>query len=122
METQETISNPLPNSKKTNNTMSPEEAKELHTKLNHYYRNRKQGGKRKTKPVLKPIGDTQVIQKNLTIQKSPTDWDELANGSLFAVDPAGALLFTKVSNSRALCINFMKTQPVGGAAVYRIFL
>ncbi|NEO30893.1 MAG: hypothetical protein F6K36_10765 [Symploca sp. SIO3C6] len=122
METpQEVNTSPL-NTKTSDKTMTPEEAKQLHTKLNHYYRDRKKGAKRKPKPVLKPIGDTETIQKCLTIQKSPTDWDDLANGSLFAVDPSGALLFTKISNSRALCLNFMKSQPVGGAAVYRIFL
>lgn len=121
METQDLLNTTTTNSKSTDEGLTPEEAKELHTKLNRYYRKRKQG-KRKARPVLRPIGDVETIQKNLTIQKSPTDWDDMPNGSLFAVDTAGSLLFTKISNSRALCLNFMKTQPVGGASCYRIFV
>ena len=121
METQNIVETMTINSKTSDETMTPEEAKELHTKLNRYYRQRKQG-KRKARPVLRPIGDVSTIQKTLTIQKSPTDWDSLPNGSLFAVDTAGSLIFTKISNSRALCLNFMKTQPVGGASCYRIFV
>ena len=121
MDTQDFESTMSIDNKSFDEITSPEQAKAVHTKLNQYYRKRKQG-KRKARPVLRPIGDVETIQKNLTIQKSPTDWDALPNGSLFAVDTAGSLLFTKVSNSRALCLNFMKTQPVGGASCYRIFV
>lgn len=107
--------------KATEDTLTPEQAKALHTKLNRFYRTQK-GDKKRAKPVLKPIGDVDQLQRNLVIQKSPTDWDSIPNGALFAVDPAGSLLFTKVSTSRALCLNFMKTQPVGGASCYRIFV
>jgi hypothetical protein len=107
--------------KSTDTILTPEEAKALHTKLNKFYRQQR-GDKKRAKPVLKPIGDVDQLQRNLVIQKSPTDWDDIPNGALFAVDPAGSLLFTKVSASRALCLNFMKTQPVGGASCYRIFV
>jgi hypothetical protein len=107
--------------KSTDTPLSSEEAKALHTKLNNFYRQRR-GDKKRARPVLKPIGDVNQLQRNLVIQKSPTDWDDIPNGALFAVDPAGSLLFTKVSTSRALCLNFMKTQPVGGASCYRIFV
>lgn len=109
------------NGKQSADTLTPEEAKALHAKLNQFYRKRR-GDKKKAKPVLKPIGDVDQLQRNLVIQKAPTDWDDIPNGALFAVDPAGSLLFTKVSASRALCLNFMKTQPVGGASCYRIFV
>ncbi len=105
----------------TDDNLTPEQAKALHTKLNRFYRTQK-GDKKRAKPVLKPIGDVDQLQRNLVIQKSPTDWDSIPNGALFAVDPAGSLLFTKISTSRALCLNFMKTQPVGGASCYRIFV
>lgn len=107
--------------KSTDEALTPEQAKALHGKLNRFYRTQK-GDKRKQKPVLKPIGDVDSLQRTLVIQKAPTDWDSIPNGALFAVDPAGSLLFTKVSTSRALCLNFMKTQPVGGASCYRIFV
>jgi hypothetical protein len=107
--------------KATDDNLTPEQAKALHTKLNRFYRTQK-GDKKRARPVLKPIGDVDQLQRNLVIQKSPTDWDSIPNGALFAVDPAGSLLFTKVSTSRALCLNFMKTQPVGGASCYRIFV
>ena len=109
------------NGHKSTDTLTPEEAKALHTKLNKFYRQQR-GNKERARPVLKPIGDVNQLQRNLVIQKSPTDWDDIPNGALFAVDPAGSLLFTKVSASRALCLNFMKTQPVGGASCYRIFV
>lgn len=101
--------------------LTPEEAKALHAKLNRFYR-KNNSGKKKAKPVLKPIGDVDQLPKNLVIQKSPTDWDDIPIGALFAVDSAGSLLFTKVNSSRAMCLNFMKSQPVGGASCYRIFV
>lgn len=107
--------------KSADSGLTPEEAKALHKKLNNFYRQRR-GGKPKMKPVLKPIGDVNPLAPKMTIQKLATDWDDIPNGALFAVDPAGSLLFTKVSSSRALCLNFMKTQPVGGASCYRIFV
>jgi hypothetical protein len=79
-------------------------------------------GKKKSKPILKPIGQTVSIDKKIIVQQSPVDWDSLENGSPFALDPNGVLLYTKAGASRALCLNTMSTLPVGGASVYRVFL
>jgi hypothetical protein len=78
-------------------------------------------GKKKTKPILKPIGSTITIDKKLTVQQTPVDWDDVQNGTPFALDPNGTLIYTKAGSSRALCLNTMSTVPVGGASVYRIF-
>ncbi len=80
------------------------------------------GKKRKAKPVLKALGETSALTKTLTIQKAPVDWDDLSAGMLFSLDPAGTLIYTKVGKDRALCLNTMKSQSVGGASTYRIFL
>jgi hypothetical protein len=77
--------------------------------------------KKKSKPILKPIGSTIAIDKKITIQQTPVDWDSISNGTPFALDPNGTLIYTKVGVSRALCLNTMSPTPVGGASVYRIF-
>ena len=79
-------------------------------------------GRKKTKPILKPIGQTVTIDKKFIVQQNPVDWDDLQNGAPFALDPNGVLLYTKAGASRALCLNTMSTVPVGGASVYRVFL
>lgn len=78
--------------------------------------------RKRSKPILKPIGQTATVNKALTIQQNPCDWDDLLTGSPFALDPNGVLLYTKCGSSRALCLNTMTTLPVGGASIYRVFL
>ncbi len=82
----------------------------------------KNGKKKKAKPILKPIGDVNSIDRKFLIQKSPMDWDDIKIGMPFALDPTGTLLFTKSGKDRALCLNTMQSQSVGGASVYRVFL
>ncbi len=82
----------------------------------------KNGKKKKAKPILKPIGDVTTNTKNIIIQKSPMDWDDIKVGMPFALDPTGTLIFTKSGKDRALCLNTMQSQSVGGASVYRVFL
>jgi hypothetical protein len=101
--------------------LTPEKAKALHTQLNKFYRQRS-GEKKKSKPLLKPIGDINLIDLKLKIQKSPMDFDDLKNGMPFALDPLGTVLFTKTGRERAICLNTMQPQSVGGASVYRVFL
>jgi hypothetical protein len=78
--------------------------------------------RKRSKPILKPIGQTVTVNKALTIQQSPVDWDDIPNGSPFALDSNGTLLYTKSGCNRALCLNTMTTLPVGGASIYRVFL
>lgn len=80
------------------------------------------GKKRRSKPLLKPIGDVTVKALNLKVQKSPVDWDDLKNGMPFALDSEGTLIYTKTGKERAICLNTMSPTPVGGASVYRVFL
>lgn len=79
-------------------------------------------GRKRTRPILKPIGQTVVVEKKLIVQQNPCDWDDIGNGTPFALDPNGVLIYTKSGANRALCLNTMTPVPVGGASVYRVFL
>lgn len=83
---------------------------------------KKTGSKRRSKPLLKPIGDINAVELKVKVQKSPVDWDDIKNGMPFALDPNGTVLYTKTGKQRAICLNTMSPVPVGGASVYRIFL
>ena len=100
---------------------SEEEYKKLCKQMKHFQM-KKSGGKRKSKPILKPIGDINLKDLRVKIQKSPVDWDDIKNGMPFALDSDGTLIYTKTGKERAICLNTMTPVPVGGAAVYRVFL
>ena len=100
--------------------LSPEQYKELCKQVKHYQL--ANGKKRKSKPILKPIGDINVIELKAKVQKSPVDWDDIKNGMPFALDADGTLIYTKIGKERAICLNTMSPVPVGGASVYRVFL
>ncbi len=104
-----------------NQNLSEEEYKQLCKRVRQYQLS-KGKGKKKQKPILKPIGQTVAVERKFVIQQNPVDWDTLENGSPFALDPNGTLLYTKAGASRALCLNTMSPLPVGGASVYRVFL
>ena len=78
--------------------------------------------RKRSKPILKPLGDVSVIDLKIKVQKSPCDWDDIKAGTPFALDASGTLIYTKSGASRALCLNTMSTISVGGASVYRVFL
>lgn len=96
--------------------------KALCKQVRAYQISKKGSGKPKLKPILKPIGNTKTIDKEFIVQQNPVDWSDLSNGTPFALDPDGVLIYTKAGASRALCLNTMSTIPVGGASVYRVFL
>jgi hypothetical protein len=102
-------------------TLSPEQYK-AYCKQVRAYQLANSTKKKKLKPILKPIGNTKTIDKKFIVQQNPVDWSDLANGTPFALDPDGVLIYTKAGASRALCLNTMSTIPVGGASVYRVFL
>lgn len=79
-------------------------------------------GRKKSKPILKPIGQTVSLKKDVIVQQNPIDWDDIPVGAPFSLDPNGVLIYTKAGISKALCLNTMSTVPVGGASVYRVFL
>jgi translation elongation factor EF-Tu-like GTPase len=82
----------------------------------------KNGKKKRSKPLLKPIGDINIIDLKVKVQKSPVDWDDIKTGMPFSLDPTGTVLYTKTGKERAICLNTMSPVPVGGASVYRVFL
>lgn len=101
--------------------LTEEEYKSLCKRVRHY-QIAKKGGKKKSKPILKPIGQTVTVDKKLVVQQNPVDWDDLPNGAPFALDANGTLIYSKAGASKALCLNTMSPLPVGGASVYRVFL
>jgi len=101
-------------------SLSEEDYKKLCKQVRQYQLQK--GKKKKSKPILKPVGNTVAVDKKFVIQQNPVDWDELPTGAPFSLDPNGVLLYTKAGSSRALCLNTMSTLPVGGASVYRVFL
>lgn len=106
---------------KTDQNLTPEEYKKLCKRIRqHQIANSK--GRKKTKPILKPIGQTVVVDKKVVIQQNPVDWDDIQAGTPFALDAQGVLIYTKAGTGKALCLNTMSTIPVGGASVYRVFL
>lgn len=102
------------------NELSPEQYKQLCKQVRQYQL--KNGKKKCSKPLLKPIGDINILDLKVKIQKSPVDWDDIKNGMPFATDPQGTVLYTKTGKERAICLNTMSPVPVGGASVYRVFL
>lgn len=116
--TEETVTTGRP---PNNSELTPEQAKELHGQLNRFYR-KQSGGKKKNKPLLKPIGDINVLDLKIKVQKAPCDWDDIKNGMPFSLDNQGTILYTKTGKERAICLNTMSPVPVGGASVYRVFL
>src|SRR4028118_548245 len=80
------------------------------------------GKKKRSKPLLKPIGDINIIDLKVKVQKSPVDWDDIKTGMPFSLDPTGTVLYTKTGKERAICLNTMTPVPVVGASVYRVFL
>lgn len=100
--------------------LSENEYRELCKKVKQYQL--RNGKKKRSKPLLKPIGDINTLDMKVKIQKSPCDWDDLKNGMPFSLDPSGTVLYTKTGKERAICLNTMSPVPVGGASVYRVFL
>lgn len=100
--------------------LSPEQYKQLCKQVRQYQL--RNGKKKRSKPLLKPIGDINILDLKVKIQKSPVDWDDIKNGMPFATDPQGTVLYTKTGKERAICLNTMSPVPVGGASVYRVFL
>lgn len=100
--------------------ITEQQYRELCKQVKHYQMSI--GKKRRSKPLLKPIGDINIVDLKVKVQKSPVDWDDLRIGMPFSLDPSGIVLYTKTGKERAICINTMSPVPVGGASVYRVFL
>ncbi len=100
--------------------LTPEQAKELHAKLNRYYRKRS-GGKTKAKPVLKPRG--KVIEKTIIIavEESATDLDDITDEP-FSLDGNASQLYVKTGKERIKCVNTGRSIAVAAASVYRCYL
>lgn len=103
-----------------NKPLSEEQYKDLCKQVKQYQMSK--GKKRRSKPLLKPIGYVNLQAVNIKIQKSPCDWDDIKNGMPFSLDALGTVLYTKTGKERAICLNTMSPIGVGGASVYRVFL
>jgi hypothetical protein len=100
--------------------LSEQQYRELCKKVKQYQM--ANGRKKRSKPLLKPIGDINIVDLKVKVQKSPVDWDDIRIGMPFSLDPSGTVLYTKTGKERAICVNTMSPVPVGGASVYRVFL
>jgi hypothetical protein len=100
--------------------LTEEQYRDLCKKVRHYQL--KNGKKKRAKSLLKPIGDINIVDLKVKVQKSPVDWDDIKTGMPFSLDPTGTVLYTKTGKERAICLNTMSPVPVGGASVYRVFL
>jgi hypothetical protein len=76
---------------------------------------------KKAKAVLRPIGKVTVIQRNITIEETPTDWDSIQD-EVFSLDINATQLFVKTGKERARNLRTGKSLPVGGASVHKVFL
>jgi hypothetical protein len=114
---------PDSNSEPIQNLPSPNWSEEEYRKICKQVKSfqMKKGGRRKPKPVLKPRG--KVTEKTITIsiEESATDWDDITDEP-FSLDTNASRIYTKIGKERAKCVNTGKSLPVGGAAVYRVFL
>lgn len=110
----------LNGSKTTANQLTEQQYRELCKQVKHYQMSN--GKKKRSKPLLKPIGDINIVDLKVKVQKSPVDWDDIKIGMPFSLDPSGTVLYTKTGKERAICLNTMSPVPVGGASVYRVFL
>ena len=115
----------MPDTMTTNGTLpsisitTKEEAKALHAKLNQFYR--KERKPKKAKPVLRPVGKVNVIQRNITVEETPTDWESI-DDEIFSLDTNATQLFIKTGKERARNLTTGKSIPVGGASVYKCFV
>lgn len=85
------------------------------------YQLAKKAGKKKAKPVLRPVGKVNVITRNITVEETPTDW-EVITEEIFTLDINATQIFIKTAKERARNLVTGKSIPVGGASVYRVFL
>jgi hypothetical protein len=106
-------------SKAATSELTPEQYKEM-CKLvrQHQLANSK---KRKNKPVLKPRGKVITKQIVIAIEESSADFDDIEDEP-FSLDMNASQIYVKTGKERMKCVNTGKSVPVGGAAVYRVFL
>jgi len=100
--------------------LTPERAKALHAELNRFYR-KQRAGKKTAKPVIKPRGKIFTKEVTIAIEESATDFQDI-DDEPFSLDQNASQIYVKTGKERMKCINTGKSIPVGGAAVYRVFL
>ena len=76
---------------------------------------------KKSKPVLRPVGKVNLIQRAITVEETPTDWDAIED-EVFSLDINATQLFIKTGKERARNLRTGKSRPVGGASVHKVFL
>lgn len=108
-------------SQSTINDLTPEQAKALHKQLNNYYRKRS-GGKKKSKPVIKPRGKVNTFQRAIDIEESATDFQDITDEPFSLTPNSVSQIWVKTGKEKMKCVNTGKSVAVSGAAVYRVFL
>jgi hypothetical protein len=107
------------NSKPVASDLTEAQYKEMCKAIRHHQL--KNGKKKKSKPVLKPRGKVVSKQIAIDIEESATDFDDIEDEP-FALDSNASRIYVRTGKERAKCVNTGRSIPVGGAAVYRVFL
>lgn len=116
----------LTNAKQSgDNLMAESEYRELCRKLRQEQIIRSKQGltkRKKNSTVLAPKGNLKEITLNVRIEESPTNWADIKNDTVFALDPNGTQLFTKKGKDKAANLRTNKSMSIAGAAVYIVYL
>jgi hypothetical protein len=99
--------------------MSPEQLKALRSQIAKHDRAKV---KRKPKPAIQPRGKVTVVQREIAIEDSSTDFDRITDEPFSLVPGNVAQIWVKTGKERMKCVNTGKSIAVGSAAVYRVFL
>ncbi len=106
-------------SKPVTSELTEAQYKEMCKAIRHHQL--KNGKKKKNKPVLKPRGKVITKMIPIDIEESATDFDDIGDDS-FSLDLNASRIYVRTGKERAKCVNTGRSIPVGGAAVYRVFL
>jgi hypothetical protein len=86
------------------------------------FQTQKNGGKKRSKPPLRAIGEVTQKPATFKIQKVQSDWEAIPNYTPFALDLEATLIYIKIGKERAMCVNTMQSLAVASALVHRVFL
>lgn len=78
--------------------------------------------KKRAPKVLRPLGNTKTVQRNLMVEENPTEWEALRQNQVFARDNNAHILYVKKGKSSAINLNTLKSESINGAAVYVVHL
>lgn len=99
--------------------LTPEQLKSLRSQIAKHDRAKV---KRKPKPAIQPRGKVTVIERQIAIEDSSTDFERITDEPFSLVPGNVSQIWVKTGRERMKCVNTGKSVAVGSAAVYRVFL